>query len=110
MKGLQCNRNRQLTDGINFIHENNARLVIASVVEHFTNQASTLANVFIHDCTRDNLKVEENAFILDKGMISLTNRLVPPLRSWHLTGWQLPELEEFSPFLADRREGNLWAV
>lgn len=38
-----------LTDGINLIHEDDAWLVVTGVVEHLSDQPSTLTDVFIHD-------------------------------------------------------------
>jgi len=44
------------TDGIDFIHEDNTRLVITSIAEHLTDQSRTFTNVLVNDCTWYNLQ------------------------------------------------------
>ena len=46
----------KFTDCIDFIHENDTGLMVSGIVEHFTNQTSTLSNVLVHDCTGNNLQ------------------------------------------------------
>jgi len=44
------------TNGVDLVHEDDARLVRASVAEHLANQAGALANVLVDDGTRDDLE------------------------------------------------------
>jgi hypothetical protein len=37
------------SNGVNFIHEDNAGLMVACVVEHFADDTRALANVFVDD-------------------------------------------------------------
>ena len=45
-----------LTDGINFVHKDNAWLVISSITKHLTNKAGTLPDIFVNNGTRHHLK------------------------------------------------------
>lgn len=49
-------RKAAATNGVNFIHENDARLVVAGISEHFTDHSRALPNVFVHNCTRHHLR------------------------------------------------------
>lgn len=40
-----------LTDSVNFVHENDTRLMIPSVVEHLADKPGTFANVFVDNST-----------------------------------------------------------
>ena len=37
------------TDGVDLVHEDDAGLVVAGVVEHLSDESGTLPNVLIHD-------------------------------------------------------------
>jgi len=43
--------NSRQTDGVDFIHEDDARLMVASVAEHLTDQPSTFTNVLVNNGT-----------------------------------------------------------
>ena len=43
-------------DSVDLVHEDDARLVLARVSEHFAYHTRTLANVLVHDSTRDDLQ------------------------------------------------------
>ena len=46
---------QQQTDGVNLIHEDDTRLMIAGVAEHLTNQSRTFTDVLVNNGTRHNL-------------------------------------------------------
>ena len=50
------------SDGVNFVHEDDARLMIFGVVEHLSNQTRRLADVFVNDGARHHLA--ENSELL----------------------------------------------
>ncbi len=60
---LHCNKflsttitfRKERTNGINFIHEDYAGLVISRVTKHLSDQPGTLTDVFVNDCTWYNL-------------------------------------------------------
>lgn len=83
------------SNGINLIHENDARLMLLGIPKHLSDQASTLANVLVHNGTRHNLQSmvyqAQNPCLIDAvGGSSKTNSLhavSEPLkvlqRSWY---------------------------
>ena len=44
------------TDGVNLVHEDDARLVVPGIVEHLPDQPGRLSNVLVHDCARDDFE------------------------------------------------------
>mmetsp|Transcript_2427 Transcript_2427/g.9507 ORF Transcript_2427/g.9507 Transcript_2427/m.9507 type:complete len:280 (+) Transcript_2427:55-894(+) len=44
------------TDGVDFVHEDDARLVVPSVTEHLSDQSRGLADILIHYSARNNLQ------------------------------------------------------
>lgn len=44
------------TDGVNLVHENDAGLMVAGVIEHLSNQPGALADVLVHDCAGNHLE------------------------------------------------------
>lgn len=46
-----------LTNCINFIHKDDAGLMISCVVEHFSNEPSTFSNVLVNNSARYYLKI-----------------------------------------------------
>lgn len=55
-----------LTDGIDLIHEDDAWLVVTGVVEHLSDQPSTLTDVFIHDRAGHHLQHFQTSDFLNK--------------------------------------------
>lgn len=45
----------QRTNGVDFVHEDDAGLMVARETEHFSNQSRALADVLVHDGTGDHL-------------------------------------------------------
>ena len=46
---------RQQTDGVDLVHEDDARLMVSCVAEHLADQTGALADVLVDNRTRDNL-------------------------------------------------------
>lgn len=44
-----------VTNGVNLVHEDNARLVVPCIVEHLPDETGTLTNVLIHNGTGHHL-------------------------------------------------------
>lgn len=44
-------------DGIDFVHEDDTWLVVASIVEHLTNEASRLTDVLVNDSAGHDLQL-----------------------------------------------------
>ena len=61
----QRKKTKYLTNGVNFIHKNNARLMISSKAEHFPDQSGTLADIFIHNSTGNRPLKRHGAVTLD---------------------------------------------
>lgn len=45
-----------LTDGIDFVHEDDARLMVPGVVEHLPDQPGAFADILVHDRTGHHLQ------------------------------------------------------
>ena len=43
-------------DGVNLVHEDDARLVVPCIVEHLPDQAGRLSNVLVHDRAGDDFE------------------------------------------------------
>ena len=44
------------TDGVDLVHEDDARLVVSGIVEHLPDQPRRLSNVLVHNRTGDNFE------------------------------------------------------
>lgn len=58
-KLLNLGEAASLTDGINLIHEDNAWLVIPSIVEHLSDEPGTLTDVLVYDGAGHHLQHNE---------------------------------------------------
>ena len=87
------NSSLSLTDGIDFVHENNTRLMIFRIGEHFSDHARALSNVFIHNGTWHNLGKTNDVreMTIRRNWFSF----VLLLKSYNLVDWLLLEPKEF---------------
>lgn len=107
-------------------HENDARLMVAGIVEHFTNQACRLSDVLVDDCARDDFQevcIELRSNGTSQKRLSCTGRAVQQATFWWsdsdsqeqlwIEQWKFNDFTQLADLLrkaADGRVGDIAGI